>query len=74
MRAVPAISARWAAIGPPESARQRPRKGQCRRDLGGSAPIRRFGERRFCVISVVSWRFEDWIKLAFSANGISDIL
>ena len=35
MRAVPAISARWAAIGPPESARQRPRKGQCRRDFGG---------------------------------------
>ena len=32
MRAVPAISARWAAILPPESARLRPRKGQCRRE------------------------------------------
>ena len=32
MPAVPASRARWAAIRPPESARQRPRKGQCRRE------------------------------------------
>ena len=32
MPAVPASIARWAAIRPPESARQRPRKGQCRRE------------------------------------------
>ena len=31
---------------PPESARQRPRKGQCRRDFGRSARISRFGKRR----------------------------
>ena len=32
--------------GPPESARQRPRKRQCRRDFGGSARISRFGKHR----------------------------
>ena len=32
MRAVPAISARLGRHWPPESARQRPRKGQCRRE------------------------------------------